>query len=147
MEVSLSACETDDDYEDWRRVRIDVVPGERCATVAEMRTQDSPSRLLLLASIDGTVVGSGLADRSDTRRGGFVAPRVRREHRRRGVGSALLRALADHVDGLDVPDLRAMTEDAGSLAFAERFGFVEVDRQVEQVRAVGDEPSPGPLPE
>ncbi len=28
------------------------------------------------------------------------------------------------------------------MAFAERFGFVEVDREVEQVRAVSDEPSP-----
>src|SRR6188472_4026818 len=111
MDVSLSVCKTDDDYEDWRRVRIDVVPGERCATVAEMRTQDSPSRLLLLASIDGDVVGSGLADRSDSAGGRFVAPRVRREHRRRGAGSVLLRALADHVAGLDVTDLRAMTED------------------------------------
>src|SRR6476469_8459809 len=142
MEVSLSACETDDDYEEWRRVRIDVVPGERCATVAEMRRQDSPSRLLLLASIDGDVVGSGLADRSDTAAGGFVAPRVRREHRRRGAGSVLLRALADHVAGLDVTDLGALSVDDGSLAFAQRFGFAEVDRQVEQVRAVGNEQAP-----
>jgi len=32
--------------------------------------------------------------------------------------------------------------DAGSLAFAERFGFREVDRQIEQVRAIGEEPEP-----
>ncbi len=140
-------CVTDDDYEAWRGVRMDVVPGERCDTVAEMRTQDSPSRLLLLATVDGNVAGSGVADRSDVAGGGFVAPRVRREHRRQGVGSALLRVLADHVAGLDVTDLRAMTEDTVSLAFAEHFGFVEVDRQVEQVRAVGDEPTPGALPE
>jgi mycothiol synthase len=144
--MELSVCVTDDDYEAWRRVRMDVVPGERCDTVAEMRTQDSPSRLLLLATVAGTVVGSGVADRSDTG-GGFVAPRVRREHRRHGVGSVLLRALADHVAGLDVTDLRAMTEDTASLAFAEHFGFVEVDRQVEQVRVVGDEPAPDALPD
>ena len=145
--MELSACVTDDDYEAWRQVRMDVVPGERCDTVAEMRAQDTPVRLLLLATVDGTVVGSGVADRSDMAGGGFVAPRVRPEHRRQGVGSALLRALADHVAGLEVSDLRAMTEDTASLAFAEHFGFVEVDRQVEQVRAVGDEPEPDPLPE
>jgi GNAT superfamily N-acetyltransferase len=145
--VELSVCVTDDDYEAWRRVRMDVVPGERCDTVAEMRAQDDPSRLLLLATVDGTVVGSGVADRSDIAGGGFVAPRVRREYRRQGVGSALLRALADHVAGLAVTDLRAMTEDVASLAFAEHFGFVEVDRQVEQVRAIGDEPEPEALPE
>jgi GNAT superfamily N-acetyltransferase len=144
MEVSV--CVTDDDYERWRQVRIEVVPGERCDTVAEMRAQDSPARLLLLATVDGAVVGSGVADRSDTAGGGFVAPRVRREHRRRGVGSVLLRALADHVASLDVTDVRAMTDDPDSLAFAEHFGFVEVDRQVEQIRAVGDEVTPEPLP-
>jgi len=144
--VELSVCVTDDDYEAWRRVRMDVVPGERCDTVAEMRMQDSPARLLLLATVDGAVVGSGIADRSDMAGGGFVAPRVRAEYRRKGVGSALLRALADHVAGLEVSDLRAMTEDAASLAFAEHFGFSEVDRQVEQVRRIGDEPEPDDLP-
>ena len=144
--MELTGCVTDDDYEAWRRVRMDVVPGERCDTVAEMRAQDSPARLLLLATVDGTVVGSGVADRSDTG-GGFVAPRVRREHRRQGVGSALLQALADHVATLEVTDLRAMTEDPESLAFAHHFGFVDVDRQVEQVRAIGDEPAAETLPE
>jgi mycothiol synthase len=145
MEVSV--CVTDDDYEAWRQVRMAVVPGERCDTVAEMRSQDSPDRLLLLATVDGAVVGSGIADRSDTAGGAFVAPRVRREHRRQGVGTALLRRLADHAAGLGLPDLRAMTEDPDSLAFAERFGFVEMDRQIEQVRVIGDEPAPDPLPE
>jgi GNAT superfamily N-acetyltransferase len=144
--MELSVCVTDDDYEAWRRVRMDVVPGERCDTVAEMRAQDSPMRLLLLATRDGVVLGSGIADRSDLAGGGFVAPRVRREYRRQGVGSALLHALADHVAGLGVGDLRAMTEDPASLAFAEHFGFVEVDRQVEQVRVVGEEPEPDGLP-
>ena len=144
--MELTVCVTDDDYEAWRRVRMDVVPGERCDTVAEMRAQDSPDRLLLLATFDGAVVGSGVADRSDTG-GGFVAPRVRAEYRRRGYGSVLLHALADHVAGLQVTDLRAMTEDSASLAFAQHFGFVEVDRQVEQVRALGDEPAPETPPD
>ncbi len=39
-----------------------------------------------------------------------------------------------------------MVEDPGSLAFAEQFGFVEVDRQVEQVRAIADERPPSGLP-
>jgi GNAT superfamily N-acetyltransferase len=123
-----------------------VIPGERTATVAEMRELDSSDRLLLLATLDGTVVGSGVADRSDTAGGGFVAPRVLPEHRRRGVGSALLTALADHVATLGLPEVRSMVDDPRSLGFAERFGFVEVDRQIEQVRAIGAEPAPSPLP-
>jgi mycothiol synthase len=144
--MEISVCVTDDDYEAWRRVRMDVVPGERCATVAELRAQDSSDRLLLIATLDGDVVGSGLGDRADSSGGGFVAPRVRPSYRRRGVGSALMEPLAAHVAALGLPELRAMVDDPGSLEFAARFGFVEVDRQIEQVRAIGDEPQPPALP-
>lgn len=145
--MELSVCVTDDDYEAWRAVRIAVVPGERCDTVAELRAQETPERLMLLARLDGVVVGSGLASRSDTTGGGFAAPRVLSDHRRRGIGSALLRALADHVTGLGLPELRGMVEDEGSLAFAAHFGFLETDRQIEQVRALGDEQPPSVCPD
>lgn len=144
--MELSVCITDDDYEAWRAIRIAVVPGERCDTVAELRAQDSLSRLVLLAVMDGTVVGSGMADRSELAGGGFVAPRVLPEFRRLGVGSALLRALAEHCTGLGLPVVRAHVEDEESLAFAVRFGFVEVDREIEQVRVVGDEQPPAAPP-
>jgi GNAT superfamily N-acetyltransferase len=144
--MELRVCVTDEDYEAWRGVRLAVLPEERCLTVQEMREQDSPERLLLLAAEDGVVVGSGIADRSDTADAGFVAPRVLPGHRRRGVGSALLRALAEHCSGLGVSRVGSSVDDEGSLAFAERHGFVEVDREVEQVRTVGDEPAPEGLP-
>lgn len=145
--MDLSVCVTDDDYEAWRAVRLSVVPEERCQTVEEMRAQDSSERLLMLALEDDAVVGSGLADRSDTAGAGFVMPRVLPGHRRRGVGSALLRALAEHCSGLGVPRVVSSVDEEGSLAFAERFGFVEVDREVEQVRTLGDEPAPPAPPD
>jgi len=144
--VELSVCVTDEDYEAWRAIRIAVVPGERCDTVAELRAQETPERLMLLARVDGVVAGSGLASRSDTAGGGFAAPRVLPDYRRRGVGSALLRALADHITALGFPELRSMVDDSGSLAFAAHFGFIERDRQVEQIRAIGAERPPGALP-
>jgi mycothiol synthase len=140
--MQLSVCVTDDEYEAWRTVRLAVETDSRCLTVEEMREADSPDRLLLLAVVDGEVVGSGIADRSDTAGAGFVAPRVLPGRRRMGVGSALLRALAEHCSGLGVPTIGTSVDDVGSLAFAERFGFVEVDREVEQVRQVGDAPAP-----
>jgi mycothiol synthase len=145
--MEITVCESDADYEAWRQVRIAVVPGERTDTVEELRAQTTPTRLVLLARDNGVVVGSGLADRSETAGGGFAFPRVVPDHRRRGYGTAILRALADHCAGLGLPELRSGVDDEGSAAFAERFGFVEVDRQVEQVRAVGDEADPGPPPE
>jgi len=144
--MELSVCVTDDEYEAWRAVRLAVEPGTRTHSLEELRAHDSLDRLLLIAVEDGDAVGSGLADRSDTVGAGFVAPRVLPEHRRRGVGSALLRALAEHCSGLDVATMSASVDDEGSLAFAEHFGFVEVDREVEQVRAVGDEPAPAAPP-
>jgi GNAT superfamily N-acetyltransferase len=143
--MELSVCVTDDEYEAWRAVRIAVEPGTRTHSLEELRAQDSSDRLLLLAIEDGDVVGCGIADRSETAGAGFVAPRVLEQHRRRGVGSALLRALAEHCSHLGLPRVASSVDDEGSLAFAERFGFVEVDREVEQVRAVGDEPAPPAL--
>ena len=144
--MELSVCVTDDEYQAWRAVRLAVVPDERCSTLEELRAQDSSDRLLLLALMEGRVVGSGMADRAETAGVGFAAPRVLSDSRRVGVGSALLRALAEHCDGLGLSVLRGHV-DEGSLAFAHRFGFVEVDREVEQVRAVGDEPVPSAPPD
>lgn len=140
--IELRPCESDADLEAWRQVRIAVVPYERTDSIEELRRAATPERLLLLAFRDGALAGSGVGGRSDTA-GGFAIPRVLVEHRRHGVGTALLRALAEHVGALGFPDLGVGVDDDGSLAFARRFGFEEVGRQVEQVRAVGaSEPSP-----
>lgn len=144
--MELSVCVTDDEYDAWRAVRLAVEPGSRTLSLGDLRAQDSSDRLLLLAVEDGDVVGSGIAKPAETAGAGFVAPRVLPEHRRRGAGSGLLRALAEHCDGLGLSTLSAGVDDEGSMAFAERFGFVEVDREVEQVRAVGDEPPPSAPP-
>ncbi|KRF34097.1 GNAT family N-acetyltransferase [Nocardioides sp. Soil805] len=140
--MELSRCVTDADYEAWRSIRMAVLPYERCSTVEELRAQDSPDRLLLLAREGGTVVGSGLAGRGESADSAFAAPRVHPEHRRRGAGTALLLALAEHGSALGLPSLRVRVDDEGSLVFAQHFGFVEVNREVEQVRTVGDEPAP-----
>ena len=106
------------------------------------RRERDPRRLYVLAESDGRMVGCGFAGPSDSPDRGFVAPRVLTDARRRGAGTALLRELVGHLDGLGyvVASSHVDGTDAGSLAFARRFGFEEVDRQVEQVRVVGDEP-------
>jgi GNAT superfamily N-acetyltransferase len=144
--VDLSVCVTDADLEAWRAVRMAVLPYERCSTVEELRVQASPDRLLLIAHDDGVVVGSGLAGRSESADSASVAPRVVPGHRRRGVGSALLEALAGHCETLGVSRVRARVDDEDHLGFATRFGFAEVDREVEQSRATADLPGAPPLP-
>ena len=132
MALEITRCETDADYQEWRRVRIAVIPYERTQSLAELRAGDKPDRLMLLARKDGVVVGHGLAQRSDMAGGGSVIPRVLEEHRRQGVGTALLERLTQHVVELGMPILRAGADDDGALAFAHRFGFEEVNREVEQ---------------
>lgn len=118
-----------------------VLPDERAQTVAEMRAAVTDDPLYLLAEIDGEVVGSGLSGRSSFDYAG-LHPRVVPGKRRLGVGSALVRALADDAVRRGFTEAGSIVEDAGSLAFAERFGFREVDRQIEQVRTIGVEPMP-----
>lgn len=72
---------------------------------------------------------------------------MRLEFRRRGVRSALLRALAAHIAARGLTEVRSRVDGPESMAFADHFGFVERDRQIEQVRAIGDEQSPSALPD
>jgi mycothiol synthase len=70
-----------------------------------------------------------------------VSPRALPDARRHGVGSELLKELVAHLRGLGLETVSSRVDgDAGSLGFARHHGFEEVDRQIEQVKVVGDEP-------
>lgn len=111
------------------------------ADVVRARNAREPRRLYLLATRDGVAVACGFAGPSQTEGRGFVSPRVLPEARRGGVGTALLLALCDHLHatGFALATAHVDGHDPASVAFAGRFGFVETGRQVEQVRALGDE--------
>jgi mycothiol synthase len=137
--IELRVAETDDELELWRDVRRTLLPNERTASIAELRSGGS---FMLLAFRDGELAGSGSASKSDLG-GGAVTPRVLPAHRRHGIGTALLRRLARHSQECGHDEVGSMVDDEGSLAFAQRFGFAETGRQVEQVRPVAaDEPWP-----
>ena len=141
--TAIRPAVTDADLEAWNHVRRIVVPNESVPTIDALRAIENPDRLMLLAESGDETVGSGVADRSQTT-GGFVAPRVLPEHRRRGVGSALLRVLLDHLVERGFEAVGAHPEDDGSYAFALRHGFEEVDRQIEQVRTLTPDEPPAP---
>jgi len=145
--IEIRTAETDSDLEGWIRVKRVVLPNESAWTVQEFRERDEPDRLVVVAELDGEIVGAGLAGRSDVQGRGFVVPRVHPDARRRGVGTALLRRLTDHVAELGFDKASASADDPGSRAFAERFGFEEVDREVEQVIALPAELPAAPIPE
>jgi mycothiol synthase len=138
---AIRPAESEQDLEAWRRVRLAVLPNERALSVAEMRAMLDDETVYLLAELDGELAGSGLSGRSSFGYAG-LHPRVLPSMRRRGVGTALLRALADHAMSRGFREAGSIMDDPGSFAFAQRFGFEEVDRQIEQTRPIGDEPEP-----
>ena len=142
--IELRAAESDEDLEAWRSVRSAIKPGERTSSVAELRAGTEWDTLFLLAFVDGELAGSGVANSSSTG-GAFTQPRVLPAFRRRGVGTAILRALADQALACGHEEAGSQLEEAGAGEFAARFGFVERNRQIEQVYAVrGDEAEADP---
>ena len=147
--IAVRPAETDADLEAWIEVRRVVLPNESAGTVEQLRARATHERRLFLAELEGELAGSGVADRSDLAGRASLAPRVLPRARRRGVGTALLRELATHALTLEVGEavVDVDGQDEGSIAFACRFGFEEVGRQIEQVRVLGDEPEPPPVPD
>jgi mycothiol synthase len=140
----------DADLEAYVGVWNAVLPDDTPAVVEQQRhrRERDPRRLYLLAEEEGRPVACGFAGPSDAAERGFVAPRVLPVARRHGIGTALIVELASHLEelGFEIAGAHVDGNDEGSLAFARRFGFEEVDRQVEQVRVIGEEPAAEPPP-
>ena len=144
--IELRVVTTPADLVAWADVKTRVVPNEP-VTAEQLAATDEPGRLLLLAERDGAVAGCGIGSPSSFGGRVFVAARVLPEHRRRGVGTELVRALYEHGRALGRDGVNAFVDadDEPSLAFARGLGLEEVDYQLEQVRAVsGEEPPPTP---
>ena len=142
MGIVVRPAASDEDYEAWRQVRMAVVPYERAPSVPQLREQAGDQRRQFLAELDGALAGSGTVGKSDLAGAGSLAARVLPAHRRLGAGTALLRVLAEQAGAMGFGVAGTTVDDPGSLRFAERYSFTEVDREVEQVRVIGEEPVP-----
>ena len=138
----IRRAKTDADFALCASIKNAVQPGEP-VTAEELR--DDPGARLFLFGEDGYAVvkESSLADCA------FAMVRVLPAARRQGVGSTLLTVCSDEARALGLGALygRVDGEDDASLGFAQRRGFVEIGREVEQVRELGAEkpfePPPG----
>jgi mycothiol synthase len=141
--IDLRVVTTPDDLEAWAALKSTVVPNEP-VTAEQLTATDEPGRILLLAEHGGVLAGCGIAALSSFGDRAFMAVRVLPEHRRRGVASELVRALAEHARSLERTGVNAFVDaaDEGSIAFAHRLGLSEVDYQLEQGRIIGGEPEP-----
>lgn len=145
--IELRVVASDADYASWAAIKTAVVPDEPI-TADQLAESDEDGRLLLLAALDGVDAGCGIGVPSGFEGLTFVMARVLTEHRRRGVGSELVRALCDHARALGREGINAFVDaaDPGSLVFAEGLGLRQVDYQLHQVRTVGAEPAPPRIP-
>jgi GNAT superfamily N-acetyltransferase len=146
--LTLRRATTDRDLEAYRTVFGVILPEDRCPTVADLRRTlaHRAQRVLLVAEEAGELVGTGLFDQSDELGRAAVSARVLPTYRRRGHGSVILDQLLELARHAGFRLVGSSTDDDGSAEFARRHGFVETDRQVEQVRRIGVEPWPVPVP-
>src|SRR3954451_1987817 len=121
--ITLRRVETDQDLELWAQIKSAVVPNEP-VTVEQLRRGATPDRILLLAERAGEPAGCGSAGRSSFGGRAFIAVRVLAGQRRRGVGTALVHALADHARSLGMEGVNAFVyaDEPHSIAFAEGLG-------------------------
>jgi ribosomal protein S18 acetylase RimI-like enzyme len=98
--------------------------------------------LLLVAERDGDVVGFSHATWHDAEAEGYILRLYAHpDHRREGLGRALLERTCDELTARDVERINAMVLSANEpgVAFYERFGFAFVD---EHETTIGDERYP-----
>src|SRR5262245_23598425 len=142
--IDVRPIEADADIEAFIRIRRALLPNESGGTIELYRDQmRKPELRLTVADLDGDVVGSGVAQLSDMGDRVSIKVRVLPDARRRGVGTAILRDLVAHAEQFGFDKIATHLEEEDGRAFAERFGFREVDRQVEQVKRLnGGEGAP-----
>lgn len=90
----------------------------------------NPLDYVLLAELDGAVVGGGglhMNDRSRRRHAAMFGIVVRASHWGRGIGAALMQVLTDAADrwlGILRIELTVFTDNARAIALYRRFGFL-----------------------
>lgn len=135
----IRRAEIDADFELCARIKNVVQPREP-VTAEEIR--DDPSARMLLFGESGYAV----VKESSLSGCAFAMVRVLPGARRQGIGSALLGACSDEARALGLGALygRVDGDDPESLGFVQRRGFVEIAREVEQIRELGAEEPPEP---
>jgi len=108
----------------------------------------NPQSALLVARRGTEAVGAATVGRSGRPGHQYTMVRVVPEHRRHGVGSAMLEAAREHAARIGLERIwgRIDATDTGSLGFAERNGLIESGRERISVLELTDAPSPAPPP-
>ena len=150
--IELRRVETTEDVDVFLALRTAIDPEHlmgRSAYVEEIRR---PERLDLIAWVDGEPAGCAFVEpHGDNVEGpvAWVSVRVLREWRRRGIGTELFRAVSARAraDGRDALLFPSRHDDADSLDYLGKRGFVEVLRLRESVLELAGSTTAFPPPE
>jgi L-phenylalanine/L-methionine N-acetyltransferase len=112
------------------------LPFDTAEAVRKRVLGDNPNMTLIVAEADGRIVGSASLQRYAGRRAhvGAIGMGVHDDHRRRGIGRALLAALLDLADdwlGLVRLELEVNVDNEAALALYAAFGF-EIEGRARQ---------------
>ncbi len=133
----IRPAETDDDLAAYCEVWNAITPREptRLEDV-KRRLERQPERLYLIAFEGDQAVGLGFCGPSQSPERTAIVVSVLPDHRRRGIGSALLDLVLAHAGSLARPHVSAMVfeDDPESIAWVTNRGFEESGRQVELSR-------------
>jgi mycothiol synthase len=131
MAIDIESPQTDEQIEAWAEILRRVDDLRLDADELRHSFEQDRESLWALAYLDGEPVGLGVGRPSSLPGANYAAARVLPDARRRGVGTMLLAAIAEHARGRGATELwgRIRADDMESLAFAKRRGFDEVGRE------------------
>jgi len=106
---------------------------------------DSPTSVVLVAEVEGRIVGLLDCECGHRRRLAHRAKlglTVKKEHRGRGVGSALMQALVDWAEGhatITKLGLAVLATNTAAIGLYRKYGFVEEGRRPREVKIGPDQ--------
>lgn len=134
MTIEIRRVDGEESIADFLAIRAAVDPAFPMTRESWDDDQGKPGRLDLLARVGDIPVGCAFGGNLWNDPGstvGYVSIRVLVEHRRLGIGTALLRRTSAHFEARGAAKLYAVTRAPEVIAFLERHGFGEVGRMQE----------------
>lgn len=133
LSVEIRRVEDEADVDAFLGIREAVDPEHPMTRESFEDARSAAGRLDVLACAGGRAVGCAFVERQygdPASTTGYVSVRVLQDHRRRGVGSRLLRRVSDHTRGFGGTALYAVTRSDATdmLAFLAHHGLGEVGR-------------------
>jgi GNAT superfamily N-acetyltransferase len=136
--IELRRVETSEDVDVFLMLRRAIDPEHMMSRLSYVEDIKEPKRADLIASVDGKPAGCAFVEPHSENLAGpvaWVSVRVLRERRRQGVGTLLFQEVSSlaRADGRDALIFPARHDDADSLAYLGKRGFVEALRLRESV--------------